>query len=242
MKTIASLAVLAASAAAQWNRGFGGYGGYQGYRQPSYGGAYGYGRSPYGYGQQRYAAPAPVVPVAPVIKEVTVEFKADESIQYLTASRCELIQNAAIGSLEMPVMGVVEFNQEPEKPVEIRAMIHNLSDSADYELRICDYGNINGACEHVGGIFNPLETKKASYGAGFSVKSLDGRGTIPSISSNVDGICHISGIELEQNLAGPDSMIGRSLSLFEKDDTVPIACCVIGSSNPWTLLPEKSDD
>ena len=224
MKTIASLAVLAASAAAQWNRGYGGYGGYGGYRQPTYGGYGGY-----GYGQQRYAAPAPV---APVIKEVTVEYKADESIQYLTASRCELIQNAAVGSLEMPVMGVVE----------IRAMIHNLSDSADYELRICDYGNINGACEHVGGIFNPLETKKASYGAGFTVKDLAGRGAIPTISSNVEGICHISGIELEQNLAGDDSMIGRSLSLFEKDDTVPIACCVIGSSNPWNLLPEKSDD
>ncbi len=233
MKTIASLAVLAASAAA-WNRGYGGYGGYGGYRQPTYGG--GYGGGVYGWGQQRYPAPAPV------IQEVTVEFKADESLQYLTASRCELIQNGAIGELEMPVMGVVEFNQEPEKPVEIRAMIHNLSDTADYELRICDYGNINGACEHVGGIFNPLETKKASYGAGFSVKDLDGRGTIPTLSSNVDGICHVSGIELEQNLAGPDSMIGRSLSLFEKDDTVPIACCVIGSSNPWTLLPEKSDD
>ncbi len=144
----------------------------------------------------------------------------------------------------MPVMGVVEFNQEPEKPVEIRAMIHNLSDSADYELRICDYGNINGACEHVGGIFNPLETKRASLATTpyTTVKDLNGRGAIPSISSNVDGICHISGIELEQNLAGADSMIGRSLSLFEKDDTVPIACCVIGSSNPWTLLPEKSDD
>ena len=144
--------------------------------------------------------------------------------------------------LEMPILGVVEFNQEDKKPIEVRAMIHNLSDSTEYELRICDYGNINGQCEHVGGIFNPLQTKADSYGAGFKVKDLNGRGAIQAISSNVEGICHVSGIELEQNMAGEDNLIGRSLSLFEKDDTTPLACCVLGASNPYALLPEKSDD
>ena len=172
---------------------------------------------------------------------------ASPEVYALTAARCELIQIIPEGEeVEMPLMGLVEFNQEPLKPIEVRAMIQNMSDETEYTLRIGSYGNINGnECDMTGEVYNPIDDEITKiYGQYFEQGKMDneGRGEIPNFESNVDGRAHFSGVELLQNLGGDGSIIGRALTLSEKDDTTPIACCVIGISNEHMLLPEKEED
>lgn len=184
----------------------------------------------------------PYVPPQP--KKIEIPFNASPEVFALTAARCELIQLIPDGeTIEMPLMGLVEFNQEPLKPIEVRAMISNMSDETEYQLRIGDYGNINGnECDMTGDVFNPLNDEIAKIYGQYAAQGMmdnEGRGEIPTFESNVDGRAHFSGVELLQNLAGDGSIIGRSITLLEKDDTTPIACCVVGISNEYMLLPEK---
>jgi len=96
-----------------------------------------------------------------------------------------------------------------------------------------------------GEVYNPIDDEIAKiYGQYAEQGKIDnaGRGEIPTFESSLEGIAHFSGVELLQNLAGDGSIIGHSLTLSEKDDTTPIACCVIGISNEYMLLPEKEEE
>ena len=59
-----------------------------------------------------------------------------------------------------------------------------------------------------------------------------GRGAVESFHTDANGEVQTDGLELLQNLSGDDSLIGKSIVLYEKDDSSPIMCGVIGHGLP----------
>ena len=45
-----------------------------------------------------------------------------------------------------------------------------------------------------------------------------------------------------QNLTGDETLIGKSITLYEKDDSTPIMCGVIGHGLPEAQILSVADD
>ena len=48
------------------------------------------------------------------------------------------------------------MKQSPGESIVLSLSIDNLKAETEYELRIGEYGNVNGRCPWVGEVFNPL--------------------------------------------------------------------------------------
>ena len=99
-------------------------------------------------------------------------------------------------------------------------------------MRIQEFGVVTDGCTRLGDEFNPFADANRdpyqSYYQGWSGPSIwDNIGTIDNITSDNSGNASIRQNSLEQDLAGDDSLIGRSIALYEKDDDTVLGCCVI---------------
>ena len=65
----------------------------------------------------------------------------------------------------------------------------------------------------------------------------DDRGKIEALTADANGAVAMDEVEILQNLEQDDSIIGKALVLYEKDDSVPIMCCAIGVGLPDGGLP-----
>ena len=133
--------------------------------------------------------------------------------------------------------GLIVMGQKNNESVKVDVRLAGLSKSTEYELRIQDYGNILSNCSLCGEVFNPLMGEDYetfdSWGRKIQMKyEQDGRGAIESFHTDANGEVQTDGLELLQNLSGDDNLIGKSVVLYEKDDSSPIMCGVIGHGLP----------
>ena len=151
-----------------------------------------------------------------------IKFKPSQDVYHPTFATCELPQ------------GDFKMLQLPGGAINTKA---NLSIEAEkeYELRVFEYGNLSGeSCENLGDEFNPfaVEAQQPQWnGWGWSSPSHshadERQGKIDSFETDGEGNVEFRQQYFLQNLGGDDSLIGRSMALFEKDDDTPISCCII---------------
>ena len=100
-------------------------------------------------------------------------------------------------------------------------------------FRFNEYGRAFNNCANVGKVWNPL-SELDSLGRVNPYQDPT-RGNIDCVDTDGDGnITNSIQKEVLQNLSGHDSIIGRSVTVFQKDsdgnipDADPLGCCVIG--------------
>ena len=74
-------------------------------------------------------------------------------------------------------------------------------------------------CQFTGDVFNPFD-------------DMEGRGELPYFFSDAKGSVNLDDGPLMQNLTGENTLIGRSLELYETVSADPIMCGVIGTGHP----------
>ena len=218
------LALVAASAHAwgsypsQWG-GYNNYNNYNGWSQPAQEPAH----DPWSSTPSHHTpwAPAPA-PQKPEGWYSPTQQYTNPLIQYVSVAKqpvytvCELEGGDAL-----------ELAQLPGHPIYVRGSITGLSADTQYLMSINEKGRLGASCDaaDTGDEFNPLfETDKYGNPNPFQDPSR-GRLTLPV--SDASGDITLDGsTTVMQNLAGEDSLIGRSLTLKSADGT-PIGCCVI---------------
>ena len=107
-----------------------------------------------------------------------------------------------------------------------------------HALKIHEFGDLEYGCESTGYVFNPF----GSY-AGDSHEDIRKRrvGDVEQVKVNNDGTAVYQTRDLLVNLSGPNSVLGRSMVLYEGSDAYigeRIACCVIGLAKGEKVRPE----
>jgi len=132
--------------------------------------------------------------------------------------------------------GLIQMLQLVGQGVALKGSLSNLAANTEYELRIQEFGDITGGCTKLGDEFNPwVAEHKDPYAQRYGgwdhqyayVDPWEGIGKIDNVTSDADGNVTFRQNGLEQNLDGDDSLIGRSIGLYEKDDDTVLGCCVI---------------
>ena len=127
--------------------------------------------------------------------------------------------------------------QLPKYPIMLKAALEGLDATTKYELWVNMWGNEANSCRNVGAKFNPLQDPSEVpvpiwTGWSYALPPSDYYGEIDPFTSDADGMASLTQNYFLQNLEGPQTIIGRSISLVkkatvagEKDQT--LGCCVI---------------
>lgn len=113
-----------------------------------------------------------------------------------------------------------------------RTNFTGLTADSTIAFRFNEYGRAFNTCANVGKVWNPL-SELDSLGRVNPYQD-PSRGNIDDIVADANGaITNSIQKEVLQNLSGHDSIIGRSVTVFQKNDdgtlpSQPIGCCVIG--------------
>ena len=140
---------------------------------------------------------------------------------------CSLKTSISAGS----EAGIIRMAQRPFSPVYLRIMMQNLTPDTDYEVRVRTYGYLGEECLGSGDEFNPmLEVNKYGWANPHQDPK---RGRVDDIKSDADGKLTYDMEKYLGNLAGWESIIGRSIHITPKGHAIPVACCTIGADeNP----------
>ena len=251
MKTTFALALALIGVEAGYQGGYGGYGGYNShaprYTTPTHYPAGGYG-GPHGpQSQVQHTHPTPTY--NPWENVHTHDKDADDDdvdkstwyspyqqysppkIEYKVIS-AKTTQYAAC---EINENNRIQFAQIPGKPPMVRVNFQDLDPDTKVAFKFNEYGRALGSlggplCDNVGNEFNPL-SELDSLGRVNPYQD-PSRGNIDMITADSNGdIDNEIQKELLQNLSGHDSLIGRSVSVFDVADDgtqTLIGCCNIG--------------
>ena len=207
--TFACALILGATASEQYG-GSRGYGGQRGYGAPQ-----GYGNSGYGQ-QQSYGFPwvrrstiRPRDVKAWNVEPVDNYWKsAPEEKEEIIAS-CEfdfLGYSHSSGSLELR-----------QKPHDLTSMIGEFKNIQPglHALKIHENGDLEYGCESAGYVYNPFGAKH-----GHSHFDINDRrvGDLENLQARFDTGAEYKNRDLLVNLSGPNSVIGRSMVLYERED------------------------
>ena len=125
----------------------------------------------------------------------------------------------------------------PGYPAQVRTNFTGLTAGNTYGFRFHEYGRAFNNCADIGDQWNPL-IERDSLDRVLPYQDLT-RGEINSITTDTNGaIDNQTQSVLLQNLSGYNSIIGRSVAIYDTDTngnfgSTPIGCCVIGySANP----------
>lgn len=143
--------------------------------------------------------------------------------------------------------GLVVLNQKNDEAVKVMIRLAGLLPKTEYDLRIGEYGNILSDCTMTGEVFNPLTPDPIpQYDHWGRITMIqpesDGRGEFESVVAGDEGEVSRDAVELMQNLSGDDTLIGKSIVVYEKDDNVPVMCGVIGHGLPEAEILTFEDD
>ena len=102
----------------------------------------------------------------------------------------------------------------------------------DYKVFAHKFGVLGENCEYIGPDYNPL-FEVDSWGRPNPYQD-PSRGRFPDITSDDTGAVDNELVsDIMQNLAGPTSLIGRSLVISIEGEDKPRACCTVGRApNP----------
>lgn len=125
----------------------------------------------------------------------------------------------------------LEFLQMPGYPIKVRGVFTDQAEDGSYELTVNTYGD----CANPGPEFNPLAPDAVyphynsynGWGKQAAEVESDGRGELDNVVfEDNDGSAEYWMQYFLQNLAGKDSLIGRSITLTLYDEGS--FCCTIG--------------
>lgn len=125
--------------------------------------------------------------------------------------------------------------QLPGGAIKVKANF-SLNADTEYELKVFEYGDLTvksgEICTAVGDEFNPwAQPAQAPQWNGYSWTTpsyaSENQGKIDGFETDESGNAEFLQHYFLQNLGGKDSLIGKSIVLFEKDDDTPINCCII---------------
>lgn len=139
-------------------------------------------------------------------------------------------------------MGTFDLAQLPGQGIKVRADIRGLMSGNTYMICINMYGNTSGNCANIGKEYNNLREYDYYGNANPHQDPLRGRAG-PMVADQQGEYYGI--LDLQQNLAGERSIIGRSIGFMNTKDNSFAGCCTIGrEKNPndpveydnWTFL------
>ena len=135
-------------------------------------------------------------------------------------------------------MGKIKMMQLPEHPIMVQAELMGLEAGRKYELQVRSWGNEASACQLTGQKYNPLFDPSIIpvpvwTGWKYALPPHDYYGEIDPITADADGNATLTQQSFLQNLEGPQSLLGRSITLVKKPVLIEekdkvIACCNIG--------------
>ena len=132
--------------------------------------------------------------------------------------------------------GVVKMNQYPGYAIASKIELSNLTPSTKYKIVINKYATIGDTCTDVGGEFNPLN--EINQWGQANPHQDPSRGRFEEVAADGQGKVKKEQSALLQNMAGDESLIGRSMALMTGDETTPRACCVIARDiDPTAAVP-----
>jgi len=110
--------------------------------------------------------------------------------------------------------GSVELVQEPHDLTSIIGEFEGLHPGV-HGLKIHEFGDLEYGCESAGEVFNPF----GSY-QGHSHEDIHDRrvGDIEQIQARFDSNAEYKNRDMLVNLSGPNSVIGRSMVVYERED------------------------
>ena len=205
--TFACALMLGANASEQYfggNRGHGGYGAPQGYGHSGYGH-----QQSYGFPWVRRSTIRPRDVKAWNVEPVDNYWKtAPEEDEEIIAS-CEfdfLGYSHSEGSLEL--------RQKPHDLTSIIGEFKNVQPGL-HALKIHELGDLEYGCESAGYVYNPFGAKH-----GHSHFDINDRrvGDLENLQARFDTNAEYKNRDLLVNLSGPNSVIGRSMVLYERED------------------------
>ena len=251
--TFASALVMSAFATEQ----YGGYGddhGVRGLLRPGYGGYDdhrphgGYGDHG-GYGHQGHSYGFPWVRRSTIrprdVKAYNVE-PVDNYWKYAPKEDEEIIASCEFDFLGYShSSGTLELRQKPHDLTSIIGEFEMIKPGL-HALKIHEFGDLEYGCESTGDVYNPFGAYR-----GHSHEDIHDRrvGDIEQLQARFDTNAEYKNRDLLVNLSGPNSVIGRSMVLYEREDDhdqtehpmtkdregrfregegARIACCVIG--------------
>ena len=110
--------------------------------------------------------------------------------------------------------------------------ISGMDVDADYKVFAHKFGVLGESCEYIGPDYNPL-FEVDSWGRPNPYQD-PSRGRIPDITASDLGVVDGELVDnIQQNLAGYESLIGRSIVISIDGEDAPRACCTVGRApNP----------
>lgn len=167
-----------------------------------------------------------------------------------------------IASCEMDFLGyshstgTLELRQKPHDLTSIIGEFTGLKPGL-HAMKIHEYGDLEYGCESTGEVYNPFGAYR-----GHSHEDIHDRrvGDIEQIQARFTGDAEYKNRDLLANLSGPNSIVGRSLVVYEREDDHDqtehemthdregryregegrrIGCCVIGLAKAEKPKPEN---
>jgi len=124
--------------------------------------------------------------------------------------------------------GNVNIGQLSKQAPMVMAELTGLAAEAEHRFMIRTLGKTMGECANGGEEFNPY---KEEWNGQVNPHADPTRGKIDGFTTDATGAFTLNQARLLQNLSGKDSIVGKSIELFQvvtDEDDISLGCCVIG--------------
>lgn len=124
--------------------------------------------------------------------------------------------------------GNVNIGQLSKQAPIVQAVMTGLAADTEHRFMIRTLGKTLGECANGGEEFNPY---KEEWNGQANPHADPTRGKIDGFTTDATGAFTLNQAKLLQNLSGKDSIVGKSIELFQvvtDGDDISLGCCVIG--------------
>ena len=182
-----------------YGRGLGGYGGYGAYGQPT--------RQGYTYSKRSTIRPrdikafqaAPLDSYYATLEKPTETIKASCEFDFLGYSHSE---------------GRLDIQQKPGDNTSLIGTFWGIHEGK-HGLKVHEFGDLSHGCESTGDVWNPYGQKQGNHHTDIFERRL---GDLEQVQARMDHEAEYKLRDPLVMLSGPDSIIGRSIVLYERED------------------------
>lgn len=110
--------------------------------------------------------------------------------------------------------GYMKFYQEPGQPVTMLGGFRGVNPGL-HAIKIHEFGDLERGCESTGDVFNPFGAPQGNAHEDITMRRV---GDIEQMQFNFNSRCEYKIRDQLAELSGPNSIIGRSLVIYERED------------------------